>query len=156
MFVILGLMVIVVAACGNKENGGSVFVENQEDPLQDIVWKKSLTVEDLDRIDEFRFPESYKYIKYDWDKWDSNVETWEYVYSGDMDNIVLLPIHENMVDREVINSEVENNLINTTVDIVLKNGESYPVKYVNDPETLQYLWATLNTPTSTILYTFEY
>ena len=43
-----------------------------------------------------------------------------------------------MANREVITSEMDNGRISTTVNITLNNGESYPVKYVNNPETLEY------------------
>jgi hypothetical protein len=38
----------------------------------------------------------------------------------------------------------------------LENGESYSVLYIIDPDTLEYLWASLSTPTTTTLYTFNY
>ena len=44
----------------------------------------------------------------------------------------------------------------TMVDITLNNGESYSVKYVNDPETLKYVQATFNAPTSMTMYIFNY
>ena len=59
LVVLLGLMVVVVAACGNKEND-----ENAVDPLEDLIGSTSLTTEDLDRIDEYRFPKSYTYSVY--------------------------------------------------------------------------------------------
>ena len=156
LVMVLGLMVVVVAACGNNENDGTVSVEVQKNPLEDLIGKKSLTVEDLNIIDEYKFPKSYTYSLYNWDGWDSMLETWDYVYPDGVDHKLLLPIHENMANREVITSEMDNGRISTTVNITLNNGESYPVKYVNNPETLEYEWASLNTPTSTILYTFEY
>ena len=156
LVIVLGLMVAVVAACGNKWNDETVSVEIQKNPLEDVMGKRSLTVEDLNIIDEYKFPKSYTYSLYNWDGWDPMMETWDYVYPDGVDHKLLLPIHENMANREVISSEMDNGRISTTVNITLNNGESYPVKYVNNPETLEYEWASLNTPTSTILYTFEY
>ena len=59
LVMVLGLMVVVVAACGNNENDGTVSVEVQKNPLEDLIGKKSLTVEDLNIIDEYKFPKSY-------------------------------------------------------------------------------------------------
>lgn len=169
LLVTLALMTLfVLVACGSKEIDGEnnnedvqnltdnsvVSLQDKKDPLKDLYWKTSLTVDDLDRIDEFKFPKSYTYSKYDWNNWNSMVETWDHVYPRGVN--ILLPIHESMVKREVISSMMDNDRISTTVDITLSNGESYPVKYVNDSDTLEYVWASLNTPTSTILYTFEY
>ena len=41
-------------------------LQGEKDPLDGVYGKTSLTLEDLDKIDEYRFPKSYKYIKYDW------------------------------------------------------------------------------------------
>ena len=147
---------MAVTGCGNEEKGENVSMEVQKNPLEDVMGKKSLTVEDLNIIDEYKFPKSYTYSLYNWGGWDSVLETWNYVYPDSVDHKLLLPIHENMATREVISSMVDNGKISTTVNIILNNGESYPVKYVNNPETLEYEGASLNTPTSTTLYTFEY
>ena len=71
-----GLMVVVcLSACGNKDdvdnNGGldsngNVVVDKSSDvdTLEDLIEKTPLTLEDLDRIDEYRFPVSYTYTEY--------------------------------------------------------------------------------------------
>ena len=123
------------------------------DSLEDLREKTALTLEDLDRISENRFPVSYRYNVY---KWEEEIETWEYVYPENMDKKLLLPIQETMVNREVISSETSYGRINTIVDVTLQNGESYPVLYIVDPDTLKYLGASLTTPTTTTLYTFDY
>ena len=123
------------------------------DSLEDLREKTALTLEDLDRISENRFPVSYRYNVY---KWEEEIETWEYVYPENMDKKLLLPIQETMVNREVISSETSYGRINTIVDVTLQNGESYPVLYIVDPDTLKYLGASLTTPTTTTLYTFGY
>jgi hypothetical protein len=77
-----------------------------------------------------------------------------YPESGNHD--VLLPIEETMVNKEIISSVMSHDRINTLVDITLKNGESYSILYIIDPDTLEYLGASLSTPKNTILYTFNY
>jgi hypothetical protein len=61
-----------------------------------------------------------------------------------------------MASREIVSSVLNDGKIETLVDIVLDNGVSYPVKYMINPDTLQYVQASFDTPTSTTLYTFRY
>ena len=124
-----------------------------EDTLEDLVEKTPLTLEDLDRINKNKFPTSYTYTVYDVD---TIIETWEYVYPEDVNHDVLLPVEETMVNREIISSVMSHDRINTLVDITLKNGESYSILYIIDPDTLEYLGASLSTPKNTTLYTFNY
>jgi hypothetical protein len=111
-------------------------------------------LEDFDRIDTYRFPASYTYTEYKMDGWEWSVKTWEYVYPSG--HKYLLPIHEDMASREIVSSVMDHDRINTTVNVTLNNGESYSVLYINDPDTLEYIGASLSTPTSTTSYTFNY
>ena len=159
-----GLMVVVcLSACGNKDdvdnNGwldsdGNVVVDKSSDvdALEDLIEKTPLTLEDLDRIDEYRFPVSYEYTEYDTN---GSIKTWEYVYPKWADH-KLLPIYEDMASREIVSSVMSHDRINTTLNVFLNNGDSYSVLYINNPETLEYIGASLTTPTSTISYSFEY
>ena len=152
LVVLLGLMVVVVAACGNKEND-----ENAVDPLEDLIGSTSLTTEDLDRIDEYRFPKSYTYSVYGWNMRDSEIESWAYVYPEKVKHKFLLPVHEEMTYRSVVSSVVdENNVIITTMRVTLDDGETYSVKYMNNSDTLKYMEALVETPTRITSYMFEY
>ena len=152
------MLLSLLAGCWkNVNNGDNLWTSSNnqvnEDTLEDLVEKTPLTLEDLDRINRNRFPVSYTYSVYDGE---NVVETWEYIYPENVDYNILLPIEETMVDRKVISSVMSHDRINTTVDITLENGESYSVLYIIDPDTLEYLWASLSTPTTTTLYTFNY
>ncbi len=152
------MLLSLLAGCWkNVNNGDNLWTssDNQvnEDTLEDLVEKTPLSLEDLDRINRNRFPVSYTYSVYDGE---NVVETWEYIYPENVDHNILLPIEETMMDRKVISSVMSHDRINTTVDITLENGESYSVLYIIDPDTLEYLWASLSTPTTTTLYTFNY
>ena len=148
----------LLAGCWKNVNNGDnlrTSSNNQvnEDTLEDLVEKTPLTLEDLNRINKNKFPASYTYTVYDVD---TIIETWEYVYPENVNHDVLLPIEETMVNKEVISSVMSHDRINTLVDVTLKNWESYSILYIIDPDTLEYLGASLSTPTATTLYTFSY
>lgn len=163
LLLVLGLMVVsLLVACGTKDgnewwvdsvDGTIVNEENNVNPLADLIEKTPLTLEDLDRINEYKFPVSYKYDTYDLSGGNSSVQTWENVYSS---NKFLLPIEEEIETKEIVSSVMSHDRIYTTMDVTLKNGESYSVVYINDPDTLEYVWASVTTPTSTTSYTFNY
>ena len=158
-------MVAVLSACGSKDGGndndvvldsnGNVVVDKSSDvdTLEDLIEKTPLTLEDLDRIDEYRFPVSYTYTEY---TTGGSVTTWEYIYPKWVDHKLLLPVHEKMASREIVSSVMSHDRVNTTVNILLNNGDSYSLLYITDPDTLEYIGASLTTPTSTTSYAFNY
>jgi len=157
--------VVSLTACGSKNKGWNVGVEwvdnpvvieeIQQDLLADLRGKTPLTIEDLDKIDKYRFPASYTYTTYNMGEWGS-VETWEYVYPMDDSYKLLLPIYENMLSRRIVSSVMSHDRINTALDIALDNGERCSITYVNDPDTLEYISALVSTPDGTLMYTFHY
>ena len=152
------MLLSLLAGCWkNVNNGDNLWTSSNnqvnEDTLEDLVEKTPLSLEDLDRINRNRFPVSYTYSVYDGE---NVVETWEYIYPENVDHNILLPIEETMMDRKVISSVMSHDRINTLVDVTLKNWESYSILYIIDPDTLEYLGASLSTPTTTTLYTFNY
>ena len=175
LLVMSSLMVVcLLVACGTKDSNewwlnlvnntivnegnnvseeNNVNEENDVDSLEDLIEKTPLTLEDLDRINKYKFPVSYTYVTYDLGGWDSNVQTWGGVYSN---NKFLLPIEEDIESKEIISSLMNHDRVYTTMSVVLKNGESYSVEYINDPDTLEYVWASVITPEATTSYTFNY
>ena len=152
------MLLSLLAGCWkNVNNGDNLWTSSNnqvnEDTLEDLVEKTPLSLEDLDRINRNKFPVSYTYSVYDGE---NVVETWEYIYPENVDHNILLPIEETMMDRKVISSVMSHDRINTLVDVTLKNWESYSILYIIDPDTLEYLGASLSTPTATTLYTFSY
>ncbi len=152
------MLLSLLAGCWkNVNNGDNLWTSSNnqvnEDTLEDLIEKTPLTLEDLDRINRNRFPVSYTYSVYDGE---NVVETWEYIYPENVNHEVLLPIEEAMVNKEIISSVMSHDRINTLVDVTLKNWESYSILYIIDPDTLEYLGASLSTPTATTLYTFSY
>ncbi len=158
LLISFAVLPLLTACWKNVDDGNSLGDDNSltnqnVDSLEDLREKTPMTLEDLDRINKNNFPVSYTYSVYDGEK---VIETWEYVYPKNVDRNVLLPIEETMVNRKVISSVMSHDRINTMVDITLENGKSYPILYIIDPDTLEYLWASLSMSNTTTLYTFSY
>jgi hypothetical protein len=61
-----------------------------------------------------------------------------------------------MAGKEVVSSYVEENMIYTKVDVMFNNGKVIPVLYVNDVDSLKYIFANVYTEKETTMYTFNY
>jgi len=140
-------------------NNENVEVENvevnndmEEQISQGQYVRTSLTNEDLNELDSVLLPKWYVYERYVWDggEW----ESWDYSYPADQH--ILLPIIAASVDRKIQSSEIQDGLIYTTALVTLDDGNQYTVLYVNDPNTLEYIAASVSTDVSTTLYTFKY
>lgn len=141
----------------NTENvGWDTEVENTENVENNSEYvKTSLTAEDLDQIDETSFPVSYEYEVYRWED-ESTSDAGSYTYPEGVDHKLLLPIHADMVSREVISSWIEDWMIYTMVNATLKDESVVSILYINDPVTLQYIAASVNNDMETTLYSFAY
>jgi len=117
--------------------------------------KTSLTLDDLNEIDSVLFPKGYTYGVYGMDSIEA-LDSWEYVYPSDIDHSLLLPIHATMASRDVISSELINGNIYTITNVTLQDWTTVAVLYINDPVSLQYVSATVNTETESTVYTFQY
>lgn len=117
--------------------------------------KTSLTIEELDDIDASLFPTSYTYETYNWDE-NGTSESGEYVYPEDIDHSLLIPVHATMASREITSSSIEDGMIYTVANVTLQDGTVLSVLYINDPVTLQYVAASVNSEKETSLYTFQY
>jgi len=126
----------------------------EETYLEDAgqYFRTSLTNEELDEIDSILFPSWYVYERYVWDGGENT--SGEYSYAEG--EHVLLPIIASRVSREVQSSELQDGMIYTTALVTLEDGSKYSVLYVNNPETLEYIAASVSTDVSTTLYTFKY
>lgn len=171
LLVIIGMALIVsLSACGSSKDAwndwwNSVSKTNEKSSwnteldqlIVDLHNKTPLNLDDLDRISEINFPKSYSYEVYNWEEnneWPT--ETWEYIYPEDISHRLLLPIHDEMIERNVVSSLMNNDEVHTIVNITLEDGISYSVTYITDPDTLQYNRALLSTPVGTTVYTFNY
>ena len=135
-------MVFCFAACGQTAD------EQGEDAGDTGV--TSLTIEDLDNAP---FPVSYTYETSD----ESGViDSGEYEYPEDIDHSLLIPTHATMIDREIIDSSIQDGMIYTDVNATLQDDTVVEILYINDPDTLEYVAASVITETETTLYTFAY
>ena len=150
--IMLGIMCcVLLTACGDKNVDTS---ESGQEEVE-VVTMASLTIEDLDLIDEKVFPRSYSYEVYNWEN-NEATDTWEYTYPEDLSHTLLIPVHATMASREVISSAIEDGMIYTNVKWTLQDGTEVMILYINDPITLEYVAASVNTEVDTTLYTFYY
>ena len=148
--------IVLLAGCGDKEvgnpsiedTGDDIVVanensENLENPeiSEEVVdsnhpeWvATSLTLEDLERIEQSMPPLSYSYQTYDMQA-ETEVDSWVFTAS-EWDNTLYIPEYENMVNREVTSSGIEDDMIYTMSRITLQDGTILDVLYVNEPDTL--------------------
>lgn len=154
--VVVGVLVMAMFLSACSKNGWeSIFGGKSELTLNDIYGKTSLTVDDLEAIDRLLFPKWYSYQTYRLSDW-SILDSGDYEYGDDVDNSLLLPVYDWMAGKEVVSSYVEKNMIYTKVDVMFNNGKVIPVLYVNDVDSLKYIFANVYTEKETIMYTFNY
>ena len=146
----------------SEEEANNVEVDNVEvdnteidnwevDSANDV--KTSLTLADLNEIEALSFPISYSYERY-WRESSEPSDSGTYAYSnGDH---WLLPIYENIVSKEVVESESDWWWIYTTVAAVLNDESECSIVYMNDPVTLRYVAATVSDEEGSTLYSFNY
>lgn len=149
LIVAFGLIAtVLLAGCRNKEvenQGEKEYLDNSDKSI-------SLTLDELDSLEESLFPVSYTYKTYKKED-GSLVDEGEYIYPSDYR--VLLPTDEYFVDRQVSSSEIKNGMIYTMVDGKLWD-EVVSILYINDPETLRYSFVTVYWEKETTLYSFKY
>ena len=137
--------VVLLAGCGGEkiensdaENPKVDAVVNEENAVavDHPEWvATSLTVDDLERIEETMPPLSYVYETYDMQA-QSIVNSGKYEVNEWEEPIFSIPEYEHMVSREVTNSGIEDDMIYTLTDITLDDGNKLQVLYVNEPDTL--------------------
>lgn len=174
------MTVVFLSACGDKKVEENTDVQNNDTnveqvnevsvedevntPEEDVdsessndngYTKSSLTIEDFDQIDDTLFPVSYNYETYKWEDEDTS-DSGSFTYPEDVDHSQLLPIHKDMVSREIVSSGIEDWMIYTIVNATLKDGSVVSILYINDPVTLKYIAASVNGDAETTLYSFVY
>ena len=95
----------------------------------------SLTVEDLERIEETMPPLSYVYETYDMQA-QAMVNSGSYNVAEGEEPVFMIPEYATMANREVTSSGIEDDMIYTMTKITLQDDTELSVLYVNEPDTL--------------------
>ena len=147
LFLMLWLAsIVLIAGCGQQK------VEDTDTPKKDVnipeeisekdlaeahpEWvATSLTIEDLERIEETMPPLSYSYETYDMET-DTTINNWDYKVAEGEEPVFMIPEYATMANREVINSGIEDDMIYTLVKMTLQDDTELEVLYINEPDTL--------------------
>ena len=118
-------------------NDNFIINDNNQKDEDKIFNEKgnSLTLEDLEKIEESMPPLSYEYQTYDMQS-ESVVDTGSYEVAEWEEAKFFIPEYETMVSREVVSSAIEDDMIYTTVKMTLEDGTVLNVLYINEPDTL--------------------
>lgn len=137
------LTVAMLAGCGQKEvveepteNLDQNVVEEETTQQDHPEWvKTSLTLEDLEKIEE-----TLPFLSYDYETYDMQaqamVSTGSYEVAEWEEPRFIIPEYATMASREVTSSWIEDDMIYTVVKMTLQDGTVLDVLYVNEPDTL--------------------
>lgn len=117
---------------------------------------ESLTYEDLEWIAENNFPSESTYTVVDLAT--EATTTGENVYMEDTPhNLVnITPAFPPITEQNLLSSGIENGMIYSLFDVSYENGTTGDVLYINDPETLNFVAATVNNEGISTNYQFAY
>ncbi len=117
---------------------------------------ESLTYEDLEGIAENNFPSESTYTVVDLAT--EATTTGENVYMEDTPhNLVnITPAFPATTSQELLSSGIEDGMIYTLLDVSYENGTTGNVLYINDPETLNFVAATVESEGISTNYQFVY
>ena len=117
---------------------------------------ESLTYEDLEGIAENNFPSESTYTVVDLAT--EATTTGENVYMEDTPhNLVnITPAFPATTSQELLSSGIEDGMIYTLFDVSYENGTTGNVLYINDPETLNFVAATVESEGISTNYQFVY
>ena len=116
----------------------------------------SLTYEDLEGIAETNFPTSSTYTIVDMATEETTNK--ENLYHEDTPHNLLniTPDFAPTTEQNLLSSGIEDGMIYTNLDVTFDNGTTGNVLYINDPETLNFLAATVESEGMYINYQFVY
>ena len=135
----------------NIEDGD--ITTNYQFSYDDIT---SLTYEDLEGIAESDFPSSNVYTKVVRET--EETAEWETLYHEDTPhNLVnITPDFAPIKEQTLLSSGIEDGMIYTNFDVTFDNDTTGNVLYINDPETLNFVAATVESEGMSVNYQFAY
>lgn len=130
------------------------LIESWEIVEETILSEDLLTVEDIEKLEENNFPKGYTYSVYNSETEKSS--TWDYTYPEDLSHTLLIPIHATMANREVESSWIEDGMIYTLTKVTLQDSTEVSVLYITDPDTNNFVAATVENGPEITNYQFVY
>ena len=117
---------------------------------------ESLTYEDLEGIAEMNFPTSSTYTIVDLATEETTNK--ENLYHEDTPhNLVnITPDFAPIKEQTLLSSAIEDGMIYTNFDVTFDNDTTGNVLYINDPETLNFVAATVESEGMSVNYQFTY
>jgi hypothetical protein len=117
---------------------------------------ESLTYEDLEELAKSYFPVSSTYTIYNFDT--EETSTWDNVYLEDAPHNLtnLTPDFPNVVEQDVLSSGIEDGMIYSNFDVKFDNWSTWNILYINNPESLLFVAATVESEGNSINYQFSY
>ena len=157
-FTILWLWALVLTGCNKADKTpveDEILTPETEETTLPTDAKTSLTLQDLENIEETNFPKSYSYSRFNME--DNLMEDeWEYTYPEGTSHTLLIPDHATMASREIVTSWIEDGMIYTMSKVTLQDGTSLNVLYINDPVTLNFVAASAENGNVSTNYQFSY
>lgn len=155
------LFSIMLIWCTKNNETEESYINNGltlEEYLGEDVSNKteSLTFEDLGNITQTNFPTSSTYTQVDLAT--EATTTWENLYMEDTPHNLtnITPHFGTIVEQKLLSSGIEDGMIYTNFDVTFDNGTTGNVLYINNPETLDFVAATVESEGSYINYQFVY
>ena len=148
LIAVLAVWTLILAGCNKSVN------INDETTVVETSQKQSLDLGELIGLIETHFPKSYEYSVFNMT--DNLIENeWRHVYNR-MELGYLTPEYSNIVDREVTSSGIEDGMIYTMVKATLDDDKQIDVLYIVNPETLDFVAASVEDGDITTNYQFSY
>ncbi len=149
---VLAVWTLVLTGCNKTENVNEENVD--ETPVVEETSKTSLDLGELIGLIENHFPKSYTFTKFNMASNESE-GSGKHVYNR-MELGYLTPENTKMVDREVTSSGIEDGMIYTMVKATLDDERQIDVLYIVNPETLDFVAASVEDGDITTNYQFSY
>ena len=149
---VLAAWTLVLTGCNKTENVNEENVD--QTPIVEETSKTSLDLGELIGITETHFPKSYTFTKFNMAS-NESVGSGRHVYNR-MELGYLTPENTKMVDREVTSSGIEDGMIYTMVKATLDDERQIDVLYIVNPETLDFVAASVEDGDITTNYQFSY
>ena len=149
---VLAVWTLVLTGCNKTENVNEENVD--ETPVVEETSKTSLDLGELIGLIESHFPKSYEYSVFN--RTDNLIEDeWKHVYNR-MELGYLTPENTKMIDRQVTSSGIEDGMIYTMVKATLDDEKQIDILYIVNPETLDFVAASVEDGDITTNYQFNY